>query len=101
MSTPALDIKIDHLRTIKAERIAGSLREANLSAADAARLTAAARRGVEQAAGVRIGSRHTWQIAVDMLAKSARVLCPYCGQGDPQGVPGPPKTYGHEGSCAR
>ena len=80
-----LDIRIDTLRTAKAERIAREVRGRDLTPSDAARLTAAARRGVEQAAGVRIGSPETWRIAVDMLASSARVPCQFCGMGDPRG----------------
>jgi hypothetical protein len=89
------------MRTMKAARLVGALQERSLTPAEAAHMTQAARRAIERSAGVRIGSAQTWRTAVDMLAGSARVKCPTCGLGDPDGTYGPIKAYGHSGPCAR
>lgn len=101
MTSPTLDMKITQMRTVKAERIVRSLQGDRFTPTDAARLSESARRAVERSAGVRIGSRETWQVAVDMLARSARVTCQFCGMGDPEGVVGPPQPYGHAGPCSK
>lgn len=99
MSTYVPDI--DSLRTMKAARLVGALQDKALTPSEAAHMTHTARRAIERAAGVRIGSRETWRTAVDMLAGSTRVKCPTCGQGDPEGAYGPIKAYGHTGPCSR
>jgi hypothetical protein len=45
----------------------------------------------------------TRRLVVERLAQGAqqRALCPTCGEGDPEGVPGPRKPFGHSGNCAR
>lgn len=91
-------------RVAKAEKIVRVLRDGlGMSADEAARLTPRQRHETEIVAGVRKGSQKTWTLVVEMLAGShmPNAVCPTCGHGDPDGVPGPPKPYGHEGRCAQ
>lgn len=91
-------------RARKAQRIANALMANGFDAEAAAHLDADGRRDAEAAAGVRHpGSDQTWRAVVTMLAGSnARVAqCPTCGIGAPDGVAGPPKSFGHVGPCAR
>ena len=101
MSHIITDGDIADMRLRKAERIAGAVVGRGLTPTDAARLGADARRQIEKQAGIRVGSSETWRIVVDILAGSARIACPTCGHGDPSGSPGPVKTFGHDGACAR
>jgi hypothetical protein len=59
--------------------------------------------GAAVAAGTRLPSGLTRRIVVEMLAASERErsLCPFCGMGDPAGVPGPRQAVGHDGPCSR
>lgn len=100
MDTRTLQDHINTTRALKAERIAATLRRSGLTAVEAAHLTIAERRGYEVQADVRLGSALTWRLVVDMLAGSVRVPCPTCGHGDPEGVFGPVREYGHEGPCS-
>ena len=99
--TPEIAAQIDVARVDKAARLAHAMTSDGLTATDAARMAADARRAVEAHAGVRIGSAATWRTALDILAGSVRVDCPTCGHGDPDGAIGPVKPYGHTGPCAR
>ena len=101
MHTQTLTDHIAESRTMKAERIAQTLIDHGVDASQAAHLSIPERRGYEALAGVRLGSALTWREAVDMLARSARTPCPFCGHGDPDGVVGPPQPFGHEGPCSR
>jgi hypothetical protein len=90
-------------RAAKAERIVRVLRDGlGMGADEAARLTPRQRHEVEHVAGVKPGSQKTWTLVVEMLAGShmPNALCPTCGHGDPAGVPGPPKPFGHDGPCS-
>lgn len=90
-------------RTAKANRLADVLRKIGATADDVAHFTEDDRRDAEAAAAVRKGSNATWRLTTEMLAGSANpnALCPFCGHGDPEGVPGPRKPWGHEGTCSR
>lgn len=90
-------------RANKADRIARQCISEGLTAGQAAHLPDAERRAVETRAGTRAGSDQTWRSVVEMLAGSTMpgALCLTCGIGDPEGVPGPPKPFGHEGRCAQ
>jgi hypothetical protein len=90
-------------RARKALAIVNTCLLRGLDADAAAHLTDAQRREVEQQAGVRKGSEATWRQAIGMLAGSSQpeALCPFCGHGDPEGVPGPPKPFRHDGPCAQ
>lgn len=91
-------------RRRKAAQIAGVLVDMGATADDVAHFTDADKRMAEQAAHVRNrGSDATWRIVTEMIAESARgrALCPFCGHGDPEGVPGPPQPFGHAGPCSQ
>lgn len=91
-------------RARKAGQIARALAARGVTADEAVRLTDDERREVEVAAGIKNrGSDRTWRSVVEMLAGSAMpgALCLTCGIGDPDGVEGPPKPWGHQGPCAR
>lgn len=90
-------------RARKADRLAAVLRTNGATADQVARFTDDQRRTAEAAAAVRRGSSATWRLVTEMLAGSTNplALCPTCGLGDPEGEPGPRKTYGHTGRCAR
>ena len=104
MATHDVPAFVADRRAQKADQIARRMIDRGITAAQAARLTEDERREIEVAAGVkRPGSDRTWRVVVEMLAGSHMpgALCMTCGIGDPDGVPGPPKPYGHEGPCAR
>lgn len=69
----------------------------------AAHFTDADWNGAAAAANVRAPSLLTRRIVVEMLAASERERsrCPFCGLGDPDGVPGPRQAVGHDGPCSR
>lgn len=90
-------------RALKAAQLAVSLRTRDIALVTVARFTPADRRAAEKFAGVRKSSEATWRQAIDMLAGSAHThaRCPFCGHGDPEGIPGPPKPFGHAGPCSK
>lgn len=91
-------------RARKAALLAGHCVLMGIDADAAARLSDDERREVEVAGGVKHkGSDRTWRSVVEMLAGSTMpgALCLTCGLGDPEGVDGPPKPYGHQGPCAK
>lgn len=92
---------VDRQRFAKAEQFACALRKLGVTADDVAHFTEADRRMAEEATSIGKRSDKTWALTLDILAGSAQVDCPYCGHGDPYGVPGPIKQYGHEGSCSQ
>lgn len=95
---------VHEARIRKAAQIAGVLIGWGATADIVARFTDGDRRATERVAGVRNrGSDDTWRIVVEMVAGSARerALCPFCGHGDPEGVPGPRQSLGHDGPCSQ
>lgn len=86
-------------RALKAAEFAGQLRRLGVTADDVAHFTADDRKMAEKATGIGRRSDETWLLTASMLAGSAQVDCPFCGHGDPQGVPGPPLPYGHDEPC--
>lgn len=86
-------------RVYKAAEFAQKLKALGVTADDAARFTPDDRKMAEKATGIGRRSDATWLLTASMLAGSAQVDCPFCGHGDPQGVPGPPLPYGHEEPC--
>lgn len=86
-------------RVYKAAQFAEQLRRLGITADDVARFTAADRKMAEKATGIGRRSDATWLMTASMLAGSAQVECPFCGHGDPRGIPGPPLQYGHDGAC--
>lgn len=90
-------------RARKAAQIVGVLLDIGATPADVAAFTDDDKRMTEAAAGTKRGSDKTWRVVIEMLAGSARQrsLCPFCGHGDPLGVPGPAKPVGHDGPCAQ
>jgi hypothetical protein len=90
-------------RARKAERLVTALRISGKTVNDVVHLSLDERRAVEADAAIRKGSPKTWRLVADMMAGSTNpdALCPTCGIGDPEGVDGPPKPYGHRGACAR
>lgn len=86
-------------RVYKAAQFADLLRRLGVTADDIAHFTDADRKMAEKATGLGRRSSATWMLTVSMLAGSAQVDCPFCGHGDPQGVPGPPLPYGHDEPC--
>lgn len=93
---------VDTQRQVKADRLASLLRASGRTLDDVAHLTESDRRQIEAEVGIRRGSPATWRIATEKLAGSVRpaALCLTCGIGDPEGVPGPRKPYGHGGLCS-
>lgn len=91
-------------RADKAARIATYLRNLHGNYDDAAHFTDADWRDAARDAGEkRRPSRRTQRLVTEMLAGSSNplALCPFCGRGDPEGVPGPRKRFGHPPPCAR
>lgn len=86
-------------RVRKAADFAVALRRLGVTPDDVARFTEADRRMAEDATGIGKRSDKTWDLTIGMLAGSAQVTCPYCYHGDPQGVPGPPLPFQHDGPC--
>lgn len=93
---------VEAQRARKADRLATLLRASGRTADDVAHLTETERRAIEAEVGIRRGSAATWRIATEKLAGSVRpeALCLTCGIGDPDGVPGPRKPFGHDGRCS-
>jgi hypothetical protein len=88
-------------RVRKAADFAEALRRLGVTADDVAHFTDTDRKMAEKATGIGKRSDATWLLTASMLAGSAQVQCPYCGHGDPQGTPGPPKAYGHQDPCSQ
>lgn len=90
-------------RAHKAARLASALHAIGAKADDAAHFTDADWREAEALAEVRRASVRTRRLATEMLAGSSnpQALCPFCGLGDPEGVPGPRKPFGHPPPCSR
>jgi hypothetical protein len=88
-------------RVYKAAQFAEALRRLGVTADDVAHFTDKDRRMAEKATRIGRRSDETWLLTASMLAGSARVDCPFCNHGDPLGVPGPPKLYGHTDPCSR
>lgn len=84
-------------RVLKAAEFAAALRRLGVTADDAAHFTDQDRRAAEKGTGIGKRSDATWLLTASMLAGSAQVDCPFCGHGNPLGIPGPPLPYGHEG----
>lgn len=84
-------------RVLKAAGFAAALRQLGVTADDIAHFTEQDRKDAEKATGIGKRSDETWRLTASMLAGSAQVDCPFCGHGNPNGVPGPPLPYGHEG----
>lgn len=90
-------------RARKAAALATVLRSIGATAEQVIHFTEDDKRETETVAAVNKGSDKTWRLVVEMLAGSSApdALCPTCGIGDPDGVPGPRKPFMHEGRCAR
>lgn len=97
----ALWIKVR--RVEKADLIAQAARDTGYDARSIVHLTPDERHRIERMAGVREGSRQTWQVAARMLAGSVQddALCVTCGRGDPEGLPIPPQRWDHLGKCSQ
>lgn len=94
---------VETRRGFRADAIAAELRRAGYDVPRAARASVAERAAIFAAAGLTPGSGASYRMAVERLAGSvrARNLCTGCLAGDPAGVPGPPKPYGHAPPCTR
>lgn len=103
MTVPAYVERMHESRRMKAATLVGALRAGGFTAAEAVHFDRQQRAMIAQVARTRVPSNDTWRLVVSMLAGSAsrEALCPFCGLGDPEGVPGPAGRAGHPGVCSR
>ena len=98
-----LDERITDARMVKAERLAHLCRLAGHTAQSVYAFAREDRAQIERMAGVKrpTCTDETWTHVIGLLAGSSADRCPWCILGDPNGEPGDPKDYGHQGRCVR
>ena len=96
-----LDERIAVSRRAKALAIADACRRHGYTVDQVVHFDAAERMAMEAAAHVRPASDETWRRVGGLLAGASDDPCPWCAQGDPEGIVGEPRNYGHSGPCVR